>query len=95
MKRTTLYAALLGVLIVYTRRSLRANGKQLLHWLLWIGFWLLVGGTGVLEYLIQRHGNWYLFCYPMMSLCLCGIALVIYRMYLNVCGERTHRRPRA
>lgn len=86
---------LLGVLIVYTVRSVRANGHQLLHWLLWGGFWLSIAGTGVLEYLIQRHGNWYLFCYPMMSLCCCATALVIYRMYKNVCGERRKKKASA
>ena len=84
---------LLGVLIVYTVRSVRANGRQLLHWLLWGGFWLAVAGAGVLEYLIQRHGNWYLFCYPAMSLCSLAVVLVIYRMYKNVCGERRRKKP--
>lgn len=82
---------LLGVLIVYTVRSVRANGRTPRLWLLWGGFWLSVAGTGVLEYLIQRHGNWYLFCYPAMSLCCLATAWVIYRMYLSVCGEKRRR----
>lgn len=85
---------LLAVLIVYTVRSVRANGHQLLHWLLWGGFWLSIAAAGVFEYLIQRHGNWYLFCYPMMSLCCLAAVLVIYRMYKNVCGERRRKKAR-
>lgn len=88
-------ATLLGVLIVYTVRSVRANGHQALHWLLWGGFWLSLAGAGVMEYLIQRHGNWYLFCYPVMSLCCLAAVLMIYRMYKNVCGERRRRKPAA
>ena len=82
--------ALLAVLIVYTVRSLRANGRMGLHWLLWGGFWLSIAGAGVLEYLVQR--NWYLFCYPMMSLCCFFAVLVIYRMYKSVCGRRKKKR---
>lgn len=86
---------LLGVLIVYTVRSVRANGHQLLHWLLWGGFWLSIAGTGVLEYLIQRHGNWYLTCYPAMSLCCLATVLVIYRMYKNVCADKRRKKKPA
>ena len=82
---------LLAVLIVYTVRSVRANGRLARRWFLWIGFWLSVAGTGVLEYLIQRHGDWYLFCYPMMTLCCLVTVLMIYGMYATVCGKRRRK----
>ena len=83
--------ALLAVLIVYTVRSVRANGRLARRWFLWIGFWLSVAGTGVVEYLIQRHGDWYLFCYPMMTLCCLVTVLMIYGMYATVCGKRRRK----
>ncbi len=83
---------LLAVLIVYTVRSVRANGRSARHGLLWLAFWLSVGGVGALEYLVQRHGNWYLFCYPAMSLCSLGVALSIWAMYKGVCAPRRRRR---
>ncbi len=82
---------LLVVLIIYSVRSIRANGLRGYHWLLWIGFWLAVGGTGVLEYLVQRYGNSYLACYSGMSVTCLLIAFVDYRMYLTVCGNKPRR----
>ena len=60
-------AALLVVLIVYARREIRAHGLRagsLLCLLLWT---LSIGAAGLSEYLVQRHGNWQLSCYTLMS----------------------------
>ncbi len=79
---------LLAVLVLYSRRSIRVNGLRGGLIALWVGFLLTVGAAGFLEWLVQRHGNWYLFCYSVMSLCCLGLALIVYRAYLGVCGEK-------
>ena len=40
-----------------------------------------------MEYLVQRHGNWYLGCYAAMGLCCFLLAAIVYRLYLNCCGR--------
>ena len=83
---------LLAVLVIYSRRSIRANGRSPRLVILWVVFFLAVGLTGFLEWLVQRHGNWYLFCYFVMSLSCLALAFVDYRAYLSVCGEKKIRR---
>lgn len=80
---------ILGVLIWYSRRSIRANRLRLFHWLLWL-LWLAgLAATGGLEYLVQRHGDWYLLCYSLMSLaCLC-MALAPWLMYRSIRRRRS------
>lgn len=77
--------AILGVLIYYSIHSVKANGLCPFHWVLWGGFLATVGATGALEYLVQRHGGWYLKCYSFMSLSCLLMAVVVYIMYLTVC----------
>ena len=76
---------ILGVLIYYSVHSIRANRMRFYHWLLWILFLGSVGGVGYLEYLVQRHGDWYLRCYGGMSACCALMSLSVYIMYLTVC----------
>lgn len=60
----------LGVLIAWTRRAVRAGRPRRRIWIAW-GLWLLgLAGGGVFEYLVQRHGDWQLRCYAGMSLCV-------------------------
>lgn len=86
---------LLAILILYSVRSIRANGLCRTHWFLWIGFLLAVSVTGVMEYLVQRHGNWYLMCYMVMGLMCLTLALIIRAAYRSVCSERKTRRKTA
>ncbi|MBR1457566.1 MAG: prolipoprotein diacylglyceryl transferase [Oscillospiraceae bacterium] len=68
-------AAILAVLIYYVVRSVKARGFAPQHILL-VLLWLAgLGATAYLEYLVQRHGDWYLFCYAMMSLSCAAMAL--------------------
>lgn len=78
---------ILGLLIYYSGRSLRANGMRFYHWLLWIGYFLTLAGTGIAEYLVQRHGNWYLGCYAGMSICCILMALSVWLMYRSCCRK--------
>ncbi len=77
----------LFLLIHYSRLSIRANGRRFWHFLAWF-VWLAAGtGVGIMEYLVQRHGDRYLSCYSAMAFfCLC-LALAIYRLYASCCGE--------
>ena len=79
---------ILGVLIYYSVHSIRSNGRRFYHWLLWLCFLATVGGVGYLEYLVQRHGDWYLRCYGGMSACCLVMAMTVYGMYLTVCAPR-------
>ncbi len=73
--------AVFAVLLYYSRRSIRALGFRPVHALLWLLWLLALGATGYLEYLVQRHGDWYLLCYGLMSLSCLLMALAPYGMY--------------
>ncbi len=81
---------ILLLLIHYSRLSIQANGRRFWHWLLWLLWLLVLLAGGATEYLVQRHGDWYLSCYAGMSLCCVFLAGIVYRLYLTACG-----RPRA
>ena len=72
---------ILAILAYYSAHSIRANGLRLYHWIIWAVYLATVGGTGYLEYLVQRHGNWYLACYSGMSVCCAAMALTVCCMY--------------
>lgn len=77
---------ILALLIYYSVHSLRANGRQRLHWLLW-GLWLLgLAAVGVFEYLVQRHGDWFLLCYGVMTLGSLAMSFAVWRMYRSCCA---------
>lgn len=82
---------LLFVLVFYSVRSVKANGRRPYHYVMWVGFFLTVAGTGFLEYLVQRFGNLYLFCYAGMSVTLFLLVYIVYRMYLTVCADIRQR----
>ncbi len=82
---------MLAVLIHYSRRSLRALGLRPLHILLWLLWLLSLGAAGYLEYLIQRHGNWYWFCYSLMSLSVLLMVLCAYWMYRSLRPGKARR----
>lgn len=82
---------LLAILILYSVRSVRANGRRGVHWLLWVGFFLCIAVTGVLEYLVQRL-NAYLLCYGGMCVTCALTAWIDYRMYLTVCDKKPRRK---
>ena len=82
---------ILVVFIVYSIRSVKANGRHAYHWVMWVGFFLTVAGTGVFEYLVQRFGNMYLICYSAMSVILFLMAFIVNRMYRTVCADLYER----
>ena len=77
--------SILALLIYYSIHSVRANGLRPMHWVLWIGWFLALAGGGISEYLVQRHGDWYLSCYSAMAVCCILMALAVSRMYRSCC----------
>lgn len=82
---------LLLVLVIYSRRLIKAEGMNRRIILRGVVFFLCLGVAGFLEWLVQRHGNWYQSCYFAMSLALLGIVFVDYRAYLSVCDVKKRR----
>lgn len=80
-------ASILLVLVVYSVRSVRAERLKGRHFALWGMYLAGLGGTGVLEYLVQRHGGWYLKCYAGMAVACFVQALAVYLMYRTVCEK--------
>ena len=79
--------SILCILIHFSKRSVRANSLHPYHWIMW-GLWLMgLAAVGVSEYMVQRHGDWYLGCYGVMSLGSILITLIVYRMYKS-CLEK-------
>ncbi len=78
---------MLAVLIWYSVRAVKADGLKAYQWLIWCGWLVLLVGAGISEYLVQRHGNWYLSCYYLMSSCLGIMSWLTYRMYRHQCVQ--------
>ena len=85
-------ACVLAVLIVWSVRSVRANGRTAFHWAVWIGWFAAMAVSGVSEYFVQRHGDWYLGCYAVMAVGCFFMARLPYRMYLSICEKKKARR---
>ena len=79
--------SILAVLIYYTVHSVKAGGWHWFHTLIWVGWFACVACAGYTEYLVQRHGDWYLACYGSMGLCCFLIAVLVYRMYKSCIDE--------
>jgi len=78
---------ILLLLIHYSRLSIQANRLRWWHWLLWVVWLAALAGIGMTEYLVQRHGDWYLGCYGGMALCCLILAFIVHRMYLSCCDR--------
>ncbi len=75
--------AILGLSIFFLVRSLKRNGFRWYHIPLFLLILSSMGGCGYLEYLIQRHGNWYVTCYSLMSLSCVLMVVFPYLMCLS------------
>ena len=65
---------ILSVSVIFTVRSVRANGFKWYHIILILLILASMGAAGYLEYLIQRHGDKWQTYYLLMSLsCICMI----------------------
>ena len=79
-------AFLLLVLILYSRRAIRARGARGSDLLVWLGWALGLSGVGIAEYLVQRHAGWYLSCYTLMSAALA--LLLLCTVFFRLSAER-------
>ena len=86
---------ILAVLVVWSVRSVRANGRGAFHWAVWVGWFFALAGTGVCEYLVQRHGDWYLSCYLAMAVTCYFMARLPYAMYRSVCAKKKRAKKSA
>lgn len=77
----------LCVLIHYSKASVRARGLRLFHGLMWLLFAAAVAAVGASEYLVQRHGDWYMRCYAAMGAGCIAMIVSVWAMYLS-CRDR-------
>ena len=84
--------SILGVFIYYSVWSVRVNGCRGRHFVLWIVWFLSLAGVGISEYLVQRHGDWYLRCYAAMALSIVILCATVFKMYKSCCFLRRKRR---
>lgn len=68
--------ALVGTVIYFSVRMVKARGFKWWYILLWILYAAMVGGAGFMEYWVQRHGDQALFSWGVMTACLCGLVLL-------------------
>lgn len=69
------------ILAVYCRRSVKANGRHWYHFALWGGYVLSLAAVGGSEYFVQRHRDWFIGCYSVMTLGLILMATMVGLMY--------------
>ncbi len=74
----------LTAMLVYDRWAKQQGAAKGHRAVLWVIFWFCLAGLVGFEYLVQRHGNWYMFCYTVMT----GFALMAI-------GAVKHMRDRA
>lgn len=82
-------AALLLTVILFSVRTVKANGWKKWYLPVWIMLAAFFGGAGYMEYYVQRHGNQAAFAYRNMGGCLVGI--LILAMVLWVSAFRRER----
>ena len=69
------------VLVYYSINSVKEKGLRPWHFVLWVLFLAAAGVTGYFEYLVQRHGDWYIKCYSVMTLSTLVMAIVPTILY--------------
>lgn len=72
---------IIGVLIYYTKRSVKANGRKPYHFLLWIGYVVSLAIVGGMEYCVQRWTNMYRTIYIGMAVGVIIMTVVTLLMY--------------
>ena len=77
----------LAVVIFYSIRSVKGNGFRFYHPVIWVFFVAGFGGAIYMEYLVQRHTDWYVKCYVIMSICCIVMAVCGYILHLTNCVD--------
>lgn len=78
---------LLAALVYYSVASIKARGFKFYHVLIWLVFAGGLALVGYFEYLVQRHGDWYIKCYTVMSIGAVLMFISGYITYLTVCDK--------
>ncbi len=79
------------VIVLFSRRMVKAMGFRFWQGLLWILIAAAMGGAGFMEYYVQRRGNEAVFAYSVMSGCLAGIVvLTLLIRFFAVKAEQNH-----
>ena len=68
--------ALVGTIIFFSVRMVKARGFKWWYILLWVVYAAMVGGAGYMEYWVQRHGDQAIFSYSVMTGCLVGLTII-------------------
>jgi len=76
-----------AILVYYSVRSVRYYGVRGRHWAIWIGYFLSLAGVGIMEYLVQRHGDWSLICYSVMTVSCIVMSAMVHAMYRTLVDE--------
>ena len=64
------------VIVLFSRRMVKATGLRWWNIPLWLLIAGCIGGAGFMEYYVQRHGDQAAFAYGIMCGCLVGIVLL-------------------
>lgn len=64
------------VIVLFSRRMVRAQGLRWWSVVLWLLEIACIGGGGYMEYYVQRHGDQALFAYSVMGACLTGVVML-------------------
>ena len=80
---------IVGVAVIFSIRSIKRCKFRIWHPVIWTLMLACFGGTGYMEYYVQRHGSLYLMCYSIMSACLLvALFLAGILCYTGICGPR-------
>ena len=81
--------ALVGTIIYFSVRMVKARGFKWWNVLLWLVYAGCTGGAGFMEYWVQRHGDQAIFSYSVMTACLVVLVVItcVVRL-LAVTAER-------
>lgn len=82
-------AALVGTIIYFSVRMVKARGFKWWYILLWLAYAACTGGAGFMEYWVQRHGDQAIFSYSVMTACLLVLVVITWLVrHLAVTRER-------
>ena len=70
-----------ATMVYFTVERVRKNGFGAVIIILWIAQLLILTATGILEYLVQRHGDWAYFLHPSMCVSCFFMAFVPMLMH--------------
>lgn len=73
--------------VLFAVRLVRSRGWRYWYIALWIGQLAMLGGTGYMEYYVQRHGDQALFAYSIMTACLAVYVCLTVVQYSLQCRK--------